>query len=153
MVRGNRRNSTPMEIPVPAVSPPWRFRLMVLTGLGIGAVLVLLLTAANTRAKDSRARDAMQGDLRRLEGLQSSWAARRGSYAQRVAVRGTDSVLAFAPSEGVVLRFESRSPDDWSAIVEHPAVAVEPRRCGLYYGNPAAAPHRALARPGTIVCW
>jgi hypothetical protein len=142
-----------MEYPIPTVSPPWRFRLMALTGLGVAAVALLLLTAASARTKDARSRQVMQGDLRRLEALQSSWAARRGRYAQRVAANGSDSVLAFAPSGGVELRFESRSPDDWSAIVEHPDVAVEPRRCGVYYGSPAAAPHRALVRPGTIVCW
>jgi len=142
-----------MEFPVPAVSPPWRFRLMALTGLGVAAVAMLLLTAANARSKDSRARDAMRSDLRRLEALQSTWAARHGRYAQRLGPEGSDSVLAFVPSEGVVLRFESRSPDDWSAIAEHPAATAEPRRCGLYNGRPIAAPHRALQRPGVIACW
>lgn len=126
---------------------------MALTGLGMGTVVLLLFTAASARTKDARGRQAMQGDLRRLDALQSSWAARHGSYAQRVAANGTDSILAFAPSDGVVLRFESRSADEWSAIVEHRVVTVAPRRCGIYYGSPAAAPHRALQRPGTIACW
>lgn len=126
---------------------------MALTGLGVGTVILLLLTAASARAKDAHGRQVMRGDLRRLEALQSGWAARHGRYAQQVAANGTDSVLGFTPSDGVVLRFESRSPDEWSAIVEHPAVRVEPRRCGLYYGSAAAAPHRALQRPGTIACW
>lgn len=153
MAWGDRRNSTPMDSPLHAVSPPWRFRLMALTGLGLGAIVLMLGSAANARAKDSRARDAMRGDLRRLEALQSSWAARHGRYAQRVAARGTDSVLVFVPSEGVVLHFESRSPDDWSAVVEHDGVTAQPRRCGLYYGSSVAAPHRALQRPGAIACW
>lgn len=126
---------------------------MALTGLGLATGALLLLTAASARAKDARARDAMQGDLRRLEALQSTWAARHGRYAERIGPDGNDSVLAFVPSNGVVLRFESRSPDDWSAIAEHPAVTAEPRRCGLYNGRPVAAPHRALQRPGVIACW
>ena len=126
---------------------------MALTGLGVAAVVLMLLAAAAARTKDARARDAIRSDLRRLEALQSSWAARHGRYAQRIGPDGTDSVLAFVPSNGVVVRFESRSPDDWSAIAEHPDVSAEPRRCGLYNGSPVAAPHRALQRPGVIACW
>jgi hypothetical protein len=126
---------------------------MALTGLGVAAVVLMLLTAAAARTRDARAQDAIRSDLRRLEALQSSWAARHGRFAQRIAPDGSDSVLAFVPSDGVVLHFESRSPDDWSAIAEHPAVSAEPRRCGLYIGSPIAAPHRALQRPGVIACW
>jgi hypothetical protein len=126
---------------------------MALTGLGVAAIAVVLGSAANARATDSRARRAMQNDLRRLEALQSGWAARHGRYASQIGPDGADSVLAFVPSDGVVLRFESRSPDDWSAIAEHPGVSTEPRHCGLYQGDPVAAPHRALERPGIIACW
>jgi hypothetical protein len=142
-----------MEPSVPVASPPWRFRLMILTALGVLASIALIVRAAMARQSDTAGRAALVADLRRLEAAQSSWAARRGVFAEAIGVTEDERTLAFTPSREVVLRFESRSPDAWSAIAESRLPLTAPRQCGIYRGTPDTAPHRALTRPGEVACW
>jgi hypothetical protein len=140
----------PVEL---AVSPPWRFRLMVLTALGLFATLAVLVRAATARKSETAGRGALVADLRRLDAAQSSWAARRGVFAESIAVVEGERTLVFTPSPNVVLRFESRSPDAWTAIAESRNPLMAPRHCGIYRGTDDAAPHRAVVRPGEVACW
>ena len=137
----------------PATSPPWRFRLMALTALAALVVVIVVANAAIARRNDRQWRAALVADLRRLDDLQLAWDARVGSFAVRIAPVGDDSTLAFAASTGVILRFESRSPNDWSAVAESEEPLAIPQRCGIYQGDPATPPHRAMTRPGEVSCW
>jgi|CXWL01.1.fsa_nt_gi hypothetical protein len=142
-----------MEYPPSPVSPPWRFRLIVLTVSAMVIVLGQVVWAAAARARDRTARTQLVSDLQRLDELQMAWDARSGGYARRVAPLGDDSTLAFAPAAGVQLRFETGPGGGWSAMATSQRLTAAPRRCGIFRGPTEASPHRALTTPGEVRCW
>ncbi len=142
-----------MEPPPPTISPPWRFRLVALATCGLLVSMGILAQAALARRTDQRLRAGLIAELRRLDALQSSWAARSGRFAERIDETARDGVVAFTPASSVILQFASRPPDGWSAVVESREPLAAPAHCGIFRGPPSAAPHRALTHPGEVVCW
>ncbi len=134
-----------------ADSQPWRTRLIGLTALAVVVLLIAAGRAAVTRAAAERHRAELLGDLRRLATALDAAYARTGEYPGSIGT-GQDA-LAFTPSPGVALRYERWSADAWTATAETPALTVAPNRCGIWVGDPAAAPHRAVRTPGAPACW
>lgn len=142
-----------MDSSLPDISPPWRFRLIVLTVLAVAMALVIVVRAAMARERDASGRAQLVQELRRLDDQQVAWEARLGTFAVRVAPAGDDSTLAFVPAPGVRLRFETGPGGGWSATATSEQLLAAPRQCGVYRGPPEAAPHRALTLPGEVRCW
>ena len=142
-----------MEYASAPSSPPWRFRLIALTVLSVGATLAMVTRAANARRRDASARAQVIGELRRLDDQQAAFEARHGLFARRIGTVADDTTLAFTPMPGVELRFDSAIPSSWSAIATTDQLLAAPRQCGVFRGRAEAAPHRAVLTPGEVVCW
>lgn len=139
----------------PQAARPWTFRLLVLTAAGILTSIGIIGNAALDRRADTRSRAALVADLRRFDAAQRARQAQRGEFARAFDSTGSDSSVAFTASRGVDFVFESHSAQAWSATAKAPdeSELVAPRTCGIYRGEGAIAPHRALTIEGAVVCW
>ncbi len=142
-----------MGISSPTAARPWTFRLRVLTIAGLLSVVGLIGSAALARRADTDARATLKSDLQRFDAAQRAWQARYGDFAQSFDAKGSPTAIAFTPSPGVTFKFESFSPQAWSATVTGGSDMVAPRMCGIFRGEGPIAPHRALITEGAIACW
>ncbi|MEO5798458.1 MAG: hypothetical protein ABIS00_03350 [Gemmatimonadales bacterium] len=126
---------------------------MMLTALGLVAILWMIASSAIARRDDSRRHEALRSELLRLDQAQSEWYSRVGRYALALGTTSQEDTLAFVSSPGLKLRFESLSAESWNAVVSDSALATAPGSCGIFRGPPEASPHRLVVRPGTVACW
>jgi hypothetical protein len=134
-------------------SPPWRFRLILITVAGIAAIAWLLIASAVSRHEDARQRAVLLSDLDRLVTMQESHRSATGRYATAIGRGTADSLLDFRPSAGVQLTFEPQGPLAWRAVATDPRLEVAPTRCGVFQGDVAVSPHRAVTTAGVPACW
>lgn len=139
------------------VAPPQEHRrrlgLMLATAVGVVLIAIVLLHAAALRSDLARRRSVLLETLGRLGEAQEDAFARDGHYAAHLEASGGTDTARFVPAPDVKVRFELLGPATWRAIVTDTAMSAGPRNCGDFRGDSAAAPHRAVVRPGVPACW
>ncbi len=126
---------------------------MLASGTAVLLIVVMLFRTVETRSEVARRREALLTTLERLSDAQEDALARDGRYSAHLAPLGGVDTAQFAPTPGLVLKFEPLGPSSWRAIVRDTALRVGPRTCGIFRGDAVASPHRAVVSPGSPACW
>lgn len=134
-------------------SRPWQFRMMALTGLAAAVLAWMVIVPARARRDDAWRRERLHLELQRLIAVQDKIFARVGHYATHTGYDAEGNPLEFEPSADLEFTFRSLSPDAWSAVLRDPKLRAAPRSCGVFVGDQAAAPNRAVVSAGEIACW
>jgi hypothetical protein len=129
-------------------APVWRFRLMLVSALGVLVLLVIWLRSRADITRVERQRTAMVAALRTLVAAQDAEQARTGRYAVSL-----DSLPGYSRPPGLVLHFTALDVTAWGATVQDTTLELAPTTCGVFLGRSAASPHRAVLEPGSPRCW
>ena len=126
---------------------------MLASGVAVFLIAGMLLRAALTRSQNARRWDALITTLETLSDAQEDALARDGQYAAHLAAVGGVDTARLVPPPGILLEFERLGPMDWRAVARDTALRVGPRNCGIFRGDAASSPHRAVVNPGIPACW
>lgn len=135
--------------------------------LVVVAVIGILATIALPRLQATRERAvaaSMVSDLRNLVTAEEDFFAAYLDYAPQVAPAevagpGGKGRVRFVPSPGNVLAITRRGPNNargsgWSATAKNPAVTNKRFDvCGVFVGNKAYAPNKAVTAEGAVACY
>ena len=126
---------------------------MLASGTALLLIVVMLFRSVEGRSEVARRREALLTTLERLSEAQEDALARDGRYASHLAPSGGVDTAQFEPTPGLMLKFELMGSSSWRAVVRDTALHVGPRSCGIFRGDAAASPHRAVVNPGSPACW
>jgi hypothetical protein len=126
---------------------------MLASGVAVLLIVVMLFRSVEGRNEAARRREALLTTLERLAEAQEDALARDGRYASHLAPSGGVDTALFEPTPGLVFKFEPTGSASWRAVVRDTGLRNEPRSCGIYRGDAAASPHRAVVTPGRPACW
>jgi len=129
-MRSRRRGFTLIEL------------LIVIVIIGVLAAITLVrYWAVRERAHLT----AVQSDLRQVATYQELYHEKNLQYASTVA-----DLAQFDPSPGVTVTLTAATATGWAATATH--AVINPRQCGLFYGDAAAADAPPAQYLGAVAC-
>ncbi len=103
---------------------------------------------------------SMKSDLLALVPLQEAYFLENNDYTASITsgpqINGGPSgygSLSFVPSQGNVLVLTYVGWPNWRASVTNPALAYNPKNCGIFVGSTSNAPNAAVTEAGVPACW
>ncbi|HEU5153903.1 MAG TPA: hypothetical protein VFU03_04190 [Gemmatimonadales bacterium] len=119
----------------------------------------ILAACEGTGPSEDTILSSMKSDLLRLASAQEAFFSDNDDYAGRITsgaqvngVGGSGSV-SFVPGEGNVLIMTYVDAAGWKASIANPALARDPKNCGIFTGPKANAINPAMTEAGVPACW